>query len=60
MNNTSGYLKIVRIVFVVFSCGMSAFSQSNPSPYIDQSGQLNYSSLDFWYARKVKEFILLI
>ncbi len=38
---------------------MSAFSQSNPNPYVDHSGQLNYSSLDFWYARKVKESILL-
>lgn len=53
------YLKTGWFVFLVFSCGMGAFAQNNPGTYVDKLGQLNYSSLDFWYARKVKESSLL-
>ena len=61
MNNylPSKYIKTVFVLIAVFSCEMSAFSQINPSPFTDKQGQLNYSSLDYWYSRKVKESILL-
>lgn len=59
MSEFPNYLKATIGLVAFFSCGMSAFSQSNPSPYTDKQGQLNYSSLDYWYARKVKESILL-
>ena len=39
--------------------GESAFSQIKSSSFLDNSGQLNYSSLDYWYARKIKESVLL-
>jgi hypothetical protein len=39
--------------------GTNAFSQNKVSSFIDNLGQLNYSSLDFWYSRKVKESALL-
>lgn len=61
MNNylPSKYLKTAIVLITVFSCGTSVFSQNDPSIFIDKLGQLNYSSLDFWYARKVQESILL-
>jgi len=59
MSEFPKYLKAAIVFIAVFSCGRSAFSQSNPSPFTDKQGQLNYSSLDYWYARKVKESILL-
>ncbi|MBV5314816.1 MAG: PCMD domain-containing protein [Prolixibacteraceae bacterium] len=59
MNNSERYPKILMILFFIFSFGIHVFSQNNLSPYVDNVGQLNYSSLDFWYARKVKESILL-
>lgn len=55
----SEYSRIVLLAFSLFSCTTSAFSQSIPGTYTDPSGQLNYSSLDFWYARKLKESSLL-
>jgi hypothetical protein len=45
-------------MFIV-SCGLNAFSQSSATSFVDNFGQLNYSSLDFWYSRKVKESVLL-
>jgi hypothetical protein len=53
------YLKTTLVFSVVFSCGISAFSQKKSSLFTDEQGQLNYSLLDYWYARKVKESILL-
>lgn len=58
MNDLRKYLRCV-IVIVLICSGLHAFSQISPNEYIDNSGQLNYSSLDYWYARKVKESILL-
>lgn len=39
--------------------GLNTFSQGKPTNYTDKNGQLFYSSLDNWYARKVKESSLL-
>jgi len=47
------------IVFFIFDCGLNGFSQDPASSFVNNLGQLNYSSLDFWYARKVKESSLL-
>ncbi len=58
MKHCTKYLNIV-IVLVFVSCGLNVFSQSKASTFVDNPGQLNYSSLDFWYARKVKESSLL-
>ncbi|MBL7969478.1 MAG: PCMD domain-containing protein [Prolixibacteraceae bacterium] len=44
--------------FTIF-CAIDVFSQNSPSAYVDKLGQLNYSSLDYWYARKVKESFML-
>jgi len=55
-------LKIKATTFIIiwFLCiGENTFSQKTASSYVNQLGQLNYSSLDFWYARKVKESSLL-
>ncbi len=35
------------------------FSQNKNSPYLNSLGQLNYSLMDSWYARKVKESSIL-
>lgn len=35
------------------------FSQNIPSPYLNNLGQLNYSLLNSWYARKIKESPIL-
>jgi len=51
--------KSIFVAYLSFLYALVAFSQNDPSIYIDKQGQLNYSSLDFWYARKVKESILL-
>jgi hypothetical protein len=53
------YLKIGVFVYLNFLSTDPAFPQNEPSNFIDKQGQLNYSSLDFWYSRKVKESILL-
>jgi hypothetical protein len=59
MNDYREYQKNVIILFLMICCGLSSSSQINPDFYVDKLGQLNYSSLDFWYTRKVKESILL-
>ncbi len=59
MNKFLPYRPIALVVCIMCLCALAAFSQSDPSAYTDKQGQLNYSSLDFWYARKVKESILL-
>ncbi|MEZ5103678.1 MAG: PCMD domain-containing protein [Draconibacterium sp.] len=50
---------VIVATFLVFQFGLSAPAQIGPSAYIDNSGQLNYSSLDWWYSRKVKESSVL-
>jgi len=59
MNKFKQYQKAVLAIFLLFLYTTTAFPQNDPSVYIDKQGQINYSSLDFWYARKVKESILL-
>ncbi len=59
MNKFRQYHKTVLVIFLTLLCATSAFPQNDPSLYVDKQGQLNYSSLDFWFARKVKESILL-
>jgi len=59
MNRFIQYPKTILVIYFTFLCATSAFPQNDPSVFVDKQGQLNYSSLDFWYARKVKESILL-
>jgi len=59
MKVVSKYLKITGILLIVSSFGINAFSQSQVNAFVDHSGQLNYSSLDFWFSRKLKESSLL-
>ncbi|HSO87243.1 MAG TPA: PCMD domain-containing protein [Draconibacterium sp.] len=59
MKNTLQYIATVIIALGFLLNSAQVFSQSNASPFTDNQGQLNYSSLDFWYARKVKESSLL-
>jgi len=55
---TKNHLAALVACFI-FLGSTAAFSQNSPSPYVDKMGQLNYSSLDYWYARKVKESFML-
>jgi hypothetical protein len=59
MTGLKKYRKIEWSAIFIICFGWSTFSQTQPGTYVNQSGQLNYSSLDSWYARKVKESILL-
>ena len=59
MSKISKYIAAVAIVFCLLSLKTDNSSNNNSSSFIDNHGQLNYSSLDFWYARKVKESALL-
>jgi len=59
MNSKIKHQRIVILVVLVFSFGTNTFPQNNQNSYTNKSGQLNYSSLDSWFARKVKESILL-
>jgi hypothetical protein len=59
MRNLSKYITFIIVAFCILSVGSNTFSQNKAFSYIDNQGQLNYSSLDFWYARKVKESALL-
>jgi hypothetical protein len=52
-------IKFVAILGHLLFLELSSFSQNITSTYTDSQGQLNYSSLDFWYARKVKESFML-
>ncbi len=53
------YQKIVFVSFLSLLCTVAAFAQNDPSTFVDSHGQLNYSSLDSWYSRKVKESFML-
>ena len=53
------YQEIVFVSFLSLLCTVAAFAQNDPSAFVDSHGQLNYSSLDSWYARKVKESFML-
>ena len=53
------YQKAIFLVYLTFLCAVVAFAQNDPFKYIDKQGQLNYSSLDLWFTRKVKESVLL-
>jgi len=59
MKNSSKFITAVIFVFCIFILGANAFPKNNVASFVDNLGQLNYSSLDFWYARKVKESSLL-
>jgi hypothetical protein len=59
MNHLKSCRKILVVVYFIFFGTNHAFPQNGPSTFTDKQGQLNYSSLDFWYSRKVKESILL-
>jgi len=59
MNRFISNQKVILAFYFSFLYSLSAFSQNDPFKYIDKQGQLNYSSLDFWFSRKVKESILL-
>ncbi|HNX54945.1 MAG TPA: PCMD domain-containing protein [Prolixibacteraceae bacterium] len=52
-------IKFVAILGHLLFLELSSFSQNIASIYTDSQGQLNYSSLDLWYARKVKESFML-
>lgn len=47
------------VVLFIVCCSMKVFSQKPASIFINSQGQLNYSSLDDWYSRKLKESVLL-
>jgi len=53
------YIKFAVVFGHLLSFGLASFSQNSASTYTDKNGQLNYSSLDSWYSRKVKESFLL-
>lgn len=59
MMKSSKFFKTVFIVLILLLPGLNTFSQSNASDFVNSLGQLNYSSLDYWYARKVQESSLL-
>jgi hypothetical protein len=50
-------VNFVLAFVLLLSGGVSG--QKPPTEYIDSSGQLNYSSLDNWYSRKLKESVIL-
>jgi len=59
MSKISKYIVAVAIVFCLLSLKSDNSSNNTSSSYLDNQGQLNYSSLDFWYSRKVKESAVL-
>jgi hypothetical protein len=59
MNRHTKYSKLIVVTFFVLNMAISAFAQNKPSSFVNNSGQLNYSSLDNWYSRKLKESVLL-
>lgn len=59
MNKFIQYQKTVFVIYLTFLYVTTAFSQKDPFDYVDKQNQLHYSSLDFWFARKVKESIML-
>jgi hypothetical protein len=59
MGDSSKYFKTVAVVFLVFSQFINSYSQKLIHAFTDNLGQLNYSSLDSWYSRELKESSLL-
>ncbi len=59
MGNFSKYILLVFFAFFTLGVDIEAFSQGKQNVFVDGNGQLNYSSLDYWFARKVKESYLL-
>ncbi len=59
MRNYSGYFKIIVVAFLIFSHFLYSSAQKPAPLFIDNLGQLNYSSLDYWYSRELKESSLL-
>jgi hypothetical protein len=53
------YIAIGVIVFLFLYPVVEGFSQMKATSFVNNFGQLNYSSLDFWYSRKVDESSLL-
>ncbi|HSH19168.1 MAG TPA: hypothetical protein VLA03_01870, partial [Draconibacterium sp.] len=53
------YRKTLMVLFLLAGFGIYGFSQNKASDFVNSEEQLNYSSLDFWYSRKVKESVLL-
>jgi hypothetical protein len=54
--------KLQQILFtlILFSnLILSSEAQNKPEKYVDNKGQFHYSSLDYWYSRKVEESFLL-
>lgn len=58
MNKVDTFIKALSVFILLIGITATSFGQK-ASDFIDPLGQLNYSSLDFWYARKVKESSLL-
>lgn len=59
MGSTTKNLITVNLIFFILFLSEITFSQNAVSPYTNHFGQLNYSSLDSWYSRKVKESSIL-
>jgi hypothetical protein len=59
MSKISKYIVAVAVVFCLLSLRADNLPNNSSSSLIDNQGQLNYSSLDYWYSRKVKESSLL-
>jgi hypothetical protein len=53
------FFKALVLLLTLFLAAIQGFSQKKAADFVNSLGQLNYSSLDFWYARKVKESALL-
>lgn len=58
MNRFRKFQKSLVILFALLGV-IPVLAQSDPAAFVDAKGQLNYSSLDWWYARKVKESFML-
>ncbi len=58
MNQVNTSLKLSIFIAFIFS-QLPLFSQIAHNEWIDEQGQLNYSSMDFWYARNLVESKLL-
>jgi len=54
-------LNIIKAVIfiIVMICQIPLLAQTITQNYVNKLGQLNYSSLDFWYSRKLKESSIL-
>jgi hypothetical protein len=59
MIDSAKNMLIAIIVLFALGSGFRAFSQGKSSSFLNNSNQLNYSSLDYWYSRKLKESMLL-